>query len=115
MGIDIFPAPDEPRPWLPPPDVPASRLFAADASIILIGLRGSGKRSLGFIASAELQWRFVTEDQYFEEMTGTTRAQFLHETGSQAFHKKNIEVIKAMLDRNRKEVCYRVWTREPSV
>ncbi|KIM92599.1 hypothetical protein OIDMADRAFT_139391 [Oidiodendron maius Zn] len=101
-GIDIFPTHDEPRSCLPLPDVPASRLFAADASIILIGLRGSGKRSLGFIASAELQWRFVTEDQYFEEMTGTTRAQYLHETGSQAFHKKNIEVIKAMLDRNRR-------------
>jgi shikimate 5-dehydrogenase/shikimate kinase len=93
---------DDLRSWLPPPDMPAGRSFAPDASIILVGLRGSGKRSLGFIASAELQWRFVTEDQYFEEMTGTTRAQYLRETGSQAFHKKNIEVMKAMLDRNRR-------------
>ncbi|KAJ5461914.1 uncharacterized protein N7458_003466 [Penicillium daleae] len=83
-------------------DVSASRSFSKDASIILIGLRGSGKRSLGFIASAELQWRFITEDQYFEEMTGATRAQYLHQSGRLAFHRKNIEVIKAMLDRNRK-------------
>jgi shikimate 5-dehydrogenase/shikimate kinase len=75
------------------------RLFSRDASVVLIGLRGSGKRSLGFIASTELKWRFVTEDHCFEELTGQTRAEYLIQHGSEAFRRKGIEVIKAMLQR----------------
>jgi shikimate 5-dehydrogenase/shikimate kinase len=98
--MTALPGWDNPRAWLLPPSMSAPRrLFSPDASLVLIGLRGSGKRSLGFIASTELKWRFVTEDQCFEEATGCTRAEYLLENGGQSFRKMNVEVIKNMLER----------------
>lgn len=40
-----------------------TRQFAPNASIVLIGSRGSGKRSLGFIGATHLGRRLITEDQ----------------------------------------------------
>lgn len=54
----------------PPPNI---RDFQSDASIVLVGSRGSGKRSLGFIGATHLGRRLITEDHYFFEATGTTR------------------------------------------
>jgi hypothetical protein len=34
-------------------------------SLVLIGIRGCGKRSLGFVAATALKRRFITEDHYF--------------------------------------------------
>jgi len=82
----------------PPPN---TRAFHPDASIVLIGSRGAGKRSLGFIGATHLGRRFITEDHYFQETTGTTRGAFLQRHGSQEFYKRNVEVLRRMLDQNR--------------
>jgi hypothetical protein len=52
---------------------PSTRDFRSDASIVLIGCRGSGKRSLGFIGATHLGRRLITEDHYFLESTGISR------------------------------------------
>lgn len=75
--------------------------FATDASIVLVGIRGSGKRSLGFIAAAALGRRFVTEDHYFHTVTGLSRQDYLRIHGSEEFHKQDVEVSLRMLDDNR--------------
>ncbi|EED15934.1 repressor protein [Talaromyces stipitatus ATCC 10500] len=81
---------------------PASkRNFAPDASLVLVGIRGSGKRSLGFIAAAALNRRFITEDYYFKEVTGLTRHEFLLKFGSHEFQRRDVEVLKMMLDNHR--------------
>ncbi|RDW95034.1 hypothetical protein BP5796_00797 [Coleophoma crateriformis] len=77
------------------------KLFAPDASIVLIGLRGSGKRSLGFIAATALGWRFITEDHYFETITGISRALYLKQHGNEAFRRMDVEVVGLMLERHR--------------
>ncbi|KAH8590088.1 type I 3-dehydroquinase-domain-containing protein [Bisporella sp. PMI_857] len=80
---------------------PVSRDFDSNASIVLVGSRGSGKRSLGFIGATHLGRRFITEDYYFEETTGCSRGVFLRQYGGPAFYRRNIEVLRQMLDRNR--------------
>jgi len=80
---------------------PNIRDFSPDASIVLIGSRGSGKRTLGFIAATHLGRRLITEDHHFHEMTGMTRGSFLQQYGNQEFYKKNVEVQKHMLNQHR--------------
>ncbi|OAA68429.1 repressor protein [Niveomyces insectorum RCEF 264] len=81
----------------PPPN---TRLFHPDASIVLVGCRGAGKRSLGFIGAMHLRRRLVTEDHYFEQITGETRGQFLGRHGREAFARRSVEVFRQMLDAN---------------
>ena len=78
-----------------------SRRFPENASIVLVGSRGSGKRSLGFIGATHLGRRLITEDHYFEEVTGASRGHFLQKHGHEEFYKRNVEVLRQMLDTNR--------------
>jgi 3-dehydroquinate dehydratase type I len=80
---------------------PCIRDFAPEASIVLVGSRGSGKRTLGFIGATHLGRRLVTEDHYFQEATGTSRGIFLRQYGNQEFYRKNVQVLKQMLDNHR--------------
>ena len=80
---------------------PGSRDFPPNASIVLVGSRGSGKRSLGFIGATHLGRRLITEDHYFEEATGISRGDFLRKYGNQEFYRRNVEVLRQMLERNR--------------
>lgn len=76
----------------------AHRRISPDASLVLVGIRGCGKRSLGFVAATALKRRFITEDYYFKEVTGHTRQEYLKLHGSQEFQRCDIEVLKMMID-----------------
>ena len=80
--------------------VSSSRCFSPDASLVLIGIRGSGKRSLGLIAAAALGRRLVTEDHFFHETNGLTRQEFLQKHGKREFQRQEIQTTKKMLDEN---------------
>lgn len=77
------------------------RTISPDASLVLVGIRGCGKRSLGFVAATALRRRFITEDHYFKEVTGLTRHEYLKQFGSQEFQRRDIEILKMMLDNHR--------------
>ncbi|KIH93048.1 repressor protein [Sporothrix brasiliensis 5110] len=81
----------------PPPN---KRLFDPDATIVLVGCRGAGKRTLGFIGAMHLRRRLITEDHYFEQVTGVSRGHFLARHGGEAFAQRNAEVFRQMLDAN---------------
>ncbi|ETI27830.1 hypothetical protein G647_00279 [Cladophialophora carrionii CBS 160.54] len=84
------------------PDPSASgRRFHPDASVVLVGIRASGKRSLGLIAATALGWRFVTEDHYFQTVNGLSRQDYLKVYGSEQFHRQDIETSKRMLEENK--------------
>lgn len=85
-----------------PPQTSSKRTFDPDASLVLVGIRGSGKRSLGFVAATALKRRFMTEDHYFKEATGVSRQEYLKQNGSQEFQRRAIDVLKKMLDNHRK-------------
>ncbi|KAJ5584758.1 Shikimate kinase [Penicillium hispanicum] len=93
--------PSSPHTMQPPETSPARRTFDPDASLVLVGIRGCGKRSLGFVAATALKRRFITEDYYFKEVTGTTRQEYLKRNGSQEFQRKDIEVLRMMLEKHR--------------
>jgi shikimate 5-dehydrogenase/shikimate kinase len=77
------------------------RLFPSDASIVLVGCRGAGKRTLGFIAAKYLGRRLLTEDYYFESCTGCNRTTFLQKYGRGTFNGQMAIVLAQTLDANR--------------
>lgn len=84
-----------------PDSSPAGRVFHPDASLVLVGIRASGKRSLGFIAATALGRRFITEDHYFQTVNGLSRQDYLKAHGSEEFHRQDIETSKRMLEDNK--------------
>lgn len=84
---------------MPPPK--NERVFEPNASIVLVGCRGAGKRTLGFMGALHLRRRLVTEDHYFEKLTGLSRGQYLARHGKEPFARQNMDVFKRMLDANR--------------
>ncbi|KAG0646802.1 Quinate repressor [Hyphodiscus hymeniophilus] len=80
---------------------PSTRQFPQNASIVLIGSRGSGKRSLGFIGARHLGRRLITEDHYFQEVAGLSRGAFLQRHGKREFYERSVEVLREMLDKHR--------------
>lgn len=86
----------------PAPDVlDSGNRFHPDASLVLVGIRASGKRSLGLIAATALGWRFVTEDHYFQTINGLSRQDYLKLHGSEQFHRQDIQTSKQMLEENK--------------
>ncbi|KAI0150700.1 hypothetical protein GGR57DRAFT_471255 [Xylariaceae sp. FL1272] len=77
------------------------RVFSSDASIILVGCRGAGKRTLGFIAAKYLGRRLLTEDQFFEQYTGCNRSTFLQKYGRETFNRQMAIVLAQTLQMNR--------------
>lgn len=77
------------------------RVFHPDASLVLVGIRASGKRSLGFIAATALNRRFVTEDHYFQSINGLSRQDYLKAYGNEQFHRQDIESSRQMLENNK--------------
>ncbi|MCJ1303856.1 hypothetical protein MMC08_006667, partial [Hypocenomyce scalaris] len=75
----------------------ATRRFASDASIVLIGIRGTGKSSLAIIASAALRWRLVDGDDYFYRVTGYSRAAFKKKLGLAEYRVSEVQVMQSML------------------
>ncbi|KAI1659840.1 hypothetical protein F4813DRAFT_352126 [Daldinia decipiens] len=76
------------------------RVFPTDSSVILVGCRGAGKRTLGFIAAKYLGRRLITEDHFFEQSTGCTRATFLQRYGRETFNQQMAIVLARMLELN---------------
>ncbi|KAI0889773.1 uncharacterized protein GGS22DRAFT_3960 [Annulohypoxylon maeteangense] len=96
-GIEFSSPPDD----LVVPEYKAKRrIFPTDSSIILVGCRGAGKRTLGFIAAKYLGRRLVTEDHSFEQSTGCTRATFLQKYGRETFNQQMAVVIARVLRLN---------------
>lgn len=77
-----------------------TRIFELNASVVLIGSKGSGKRSIGYIVARSMKRRFIKEDDYFKEVTGVTRQQFFETSTVREFEKRHAQVIGKMLEKN---------------
>jgi len=55
--------------------------------IVLIGLMGAGKTTVGQLLAARLGWTFVDLDQRIEEKSGRTVPQIFAESGEEAFRR----------------------------
>ncbi|KAK6375930.1 3-dehydroquinate dehydratase, type I, variant [Exophiala oligosperma] len=76
------------------------RHFDSRASIALVGVRGAGKRSLGFIAATHLGRKFISDGLYFEEVTGLSKAAYLHRYGKAEFQTRALAIFQYMLAKN---------------
>ncbi|KAI1491244.1 hypothetical protein F5X96DRAFT_484038 [Biscogniauxia mediterranea] len=81
---------------------PNRRIFPSDASIILVGCHGAGKKTLGFIAAKYLGRRLLTEDHFFEQSTGCNRSTFLQKYGRETFNSQMALVLTKVLESNRR-------------
>jgi shikimate kinase len=98
--------PELPQPILKASSVETTRTFAPNASIVLVGIRGCGKTSLGYIAARALGRRLIEVDDEFERKTGCSRAQFLKDRRNNAeeYRLQERQVMESMLVNNETDV-----------
>ncbi|TKA66033.1 hypothetical protein B0A55_09857, partial [Friedmanniomyces simplex] len=72
--------------------------FEHDASIVLIGVKGVGKSSLGVLAATAYHRRLVDIEKCFLDTTGSTSQTYRKLHGADAYHRKHCQVLKHTLD-----------------
>ncbi|MBI2616872.1 shikimate kinase [Candidatus Gottesmanbacteria bacterium] len=70
-------------------------------NIILIGMRGSGKTTVGRLLSQKLRFTFLETDSKIENLVGSTIAEFVTKERWKSFRKIETTVIQSL--KNRKE------------
>ncbi|EIW56195.1 aromatic amino acid family biosynthesis-like protein [Trametes versicolor FP-101664 SS1] len=73
---------------------------ASQASVVLIGMRGSGKTFIGELAASALGWQFVDADAAFEEKHQTGVREFVHQNGWPAFREAETDILRELLSQN---------------
>ena len=72
------------------------KLKNAKENIVLTGMPGSGKTTLGKLLSSRLQRPFLDTDQLITQKTGLTPAQLIEDQGEPAFRQLETEVIRTL-------------------
>ncbi|KAI9924887.1 hypothetical protein ASPWEDRAFT_110334 [Aspergillus wentii DTO 134E9] len=75
----------------------AQRTFDRNASVVLIGIRGTGKSSLAVMLAATSGRRLIDADRYFHQMTGRTRAAFKKNYDLADYRQQEAKVMESML------------------
>lgn len=74
--------------------------YAPEASIALIGMRGSGMSTLAILASSALGFRVLDADQYFYKATGLSRAAYKTTYGNLQYRQEELRLMRSMLFEN---------------
>ncbi|KAF9424149.1 3-dehydroquinate dehydratase (3-dehydroquinase) [Podila epigama] len=69
----------------------------SDATIVVIGMRGAGKTSMGRYAARKLKRNFEDVDHYFERTLSTTIPEFIKEHGWPAFREQEAKMLEELL------------------
>lgn len=86
-----------PTPVSAQPLASTPRFFSPDASIVLIGVRGTGKSTLAVIASAAIQRRVVDIEHTFQEVTGQCSSSYRKTHGPVAHNQRQLDVLRSVL------------------
>ncbi|KAG2415386.1 hypothetical protein HFD88_006577 [Aspergillus terreus] len=76
----------------------AQRKFAPNASIVLLGIRGTGKSSLAVILAGTSGRRLIDADRYFQQVTGRTRAAFKKDSSLSDYRQQETKVMESILN-----------------
>ncbi|KAJ5950949.1 uncharacterized protein N7479_009362 [Penicillium vulpinum] len=76
------------------------RTFSPNASVVLIGIRGTGKSSLAVILAATSGRRLIDADRYFHQSVGCSRAVFKKENDGPVYRQQEALVFESMLADN---------------
>src|SRR5689334_10550234 len=63
-------------------------------NVVLIGLRGSGKSTVGSILAARLKWAFCDTDVLIQRRSGLTVHEIFEQRGEQAFRELESSVVR---------------------
>ena len=88
--------------------------FAADASIVLVGIRGAGKSTLAIMASSAMKRRVIDVETAFQRACGMPRARYKKIHGTPQCHRQQEMILQSILERNRTDcviVCSWMETR----
>jgi pentafunctional AROM polypeptide len=68
----------------------------AAASVVIIGMRGSGKTFIGGLAAATLGWTFIDADAYFEQKFPSGLRDYVQQHGWPAFRAVEVDLLKEL-------------------
>ncbi|KAJ4299495.1 hypothetical protein N0V90_004740 [Kalmusia sp. IMI 367209] len=89
---------EQPRRCLYRPSAARStRIYASDASIALVGIRGTGLSTLAVMAASALGFRLLDADQQFYQATGLSRAKFKSVHGTLKYRHAEISSLRSMV------------------
>ncbi|RMY61353.1 hypothetical protein D0863_11297 [Hortaea werneckii] len=71
-----------------------------DASILLLGIRGTGKTSIGILAASHTGFRLIDADQQFYRTTGYLRASYAAKHGLDEYRAKELALMRKILETN---------------
>ncbi|KAL6711171.1 hypothetical protein ACN47E_005702 [Coniothyrium glycines] len=87
-------------PTLSIPVISHSQAFAADASIVLLGMHGTGKSTLAIIASIACRRRVIDIDDIFQEATGFSTAKYRKEFGAGNHNLRQEDIMRTAFQKH---------------
>lgn len=79
------------------------RKFTPNTSIVLIGIRGTGKSSLAVMLAATYGRRLIEADRYFQQVTGCSRAVYKSEHTLLEYRRQEAAVMDSMLTEHQED------------
>lgn len=77
------------------------RKFSPQASVVLVGIRGTGKSSLAVMLAATSGKRLIDASRYFEQVTGRSRPAYKKDHGLAEYRQQEARTMESMLDEHR--------------
>ena len=74
-------------------------------NVILIGMPGSGKSTVGVVLAKVLGYRFIDSDLEIQSQEGKRLPELIEEFGTEGFLDIEARVNASMRDRNRRKCC----------
>ena len=68
-------------------------------NVVLVGLMGAGKTTVGRQLAARLKWQFVDSDHEIEQRTGVRIPVIFEIEGEEGFRRRESQVLASILDR----------------
>lgn len=79
----------------------AERKFSPQASVVLVGIRGTGKSSLAVMLAATSGKRLIDASRYFERVTGRSRPAYKKDYGLAEYRQQEARAMESMLHEHR--------------
>ncbi|PYI22397.1 pentafunctional AROM polypeptide [Aspergillus violaceofuscus CBS 115571] len=95
-------APGISSPCSPPqPGSVTTRRYSPDATLILVGFVGAGKKTLGIIASVALRRRLIDFDTVFRQETQISPQEYIAQHGSTLYRELELQLTQRLLEQHR--------------